>query len=473
MEQIKLSWKTKFGYGLCTCADSVPYNLFYIYFIYFLTDIVGVQPVLAGLISFIALAWDALTDPVVGGMSDNYVTEKGRRLPWMKRSVLPLAVVVYLMFAPFEIESVAAQSIYYIIVAMLVWLFYTTFLVPYFAMGAELTADYDERNLLRFMTMFIAYPILLLVSSGPMWIWAWAENAGYSDRAAWGYTGTVFALLLLLLCCSGMFLIRDCEKNVIKAALEAQKNRVKQNFYKIWKDCLSIKCFRRIVVWILIYMLGFSMLNTVLVYIMTYNAGMDHVQQAVFWTVYVVIVVCTLPITTFFCNKFGKKPTMLVVMTPAIVSSLIFFFVGINSVPAMYVFATLSVIGSSAFFTFYVGYAYDCIEIDEFLTGERKEGSMTALSTFAQKFGSALALYFTGWVLGFTGYDGMADVQTAEALKGVLSLGTLFPAILSLIALGILATYPVSKQKFALLCAALEKKKAGEEYSTDGFADIL
>lgn len=473
MDSIKLPWKTKIGYGMCTCADSVPYNLFYIYFMYFLTDIVGVQPGLAGIITFVALAWDAITDPIIGGLSDNYVSEKGRRLPWMKASIVPLAIAVVLMFAPFEIVNNVAQGVYYVIVSMMVWLFYTTYLVPYFAMGSELTENYGERNVIRFMTMFIAYPLLMLVSSGPMWIWAWASNQGITDRNAWGITGIVFASLMLLMCGVGIFLLRKTETKAIERAMEAQKTKIKENFFKIWAQCLRIKSFKRIIIWILIYMFGFSMLNTVFVYLMTYNAGMTDVQQAVFWTMYAIVVIITLPITTFFCNKYGKRPTMLVTMGQAIVTAILFFFVGIHSMTHMYIFAISSVVASSSFFTFYVGYAYDCIEIDEFVTGSRKDGSMTALATFAQKFGSAIALYVTGTMLQFTGYDGAATVQSDSALTGILTLGTLLPAILWIIAYILLIRYPVSKEKFGLLCEALDKKKKGLEYSTEGFEDIL
>ena len=473
MEKGKLPWKTRIGYGLCTCADSVPYNLFYIYFMFFLTDVVGVVPALAGTISFIALVWDAITDPIVGGMSDNYVTPKGRRLPWMKVSIVPLAVSVFLMFAPFNIQNTFAQNVYYILVSMAIWLFYTTYLVPYFSMGAEITDDYSERNILRFMTMWIAYPLLMLVSSGPMWIWAWEGNRGIGDRGAWGITGGVFAVFMLILCTAGMIMLKGVEKDVIKTALAAKAARIKENFFIIVAKCLKIKVFRRIVIWILIYMLGFSMLNTVFVYLMTYNAGMNDVQQAVFWTVYAIIVIVTLPVTTFFCNKYGKKQTMIITMGQAIISSIVFYFVGITSLATMYIFAVSSVIGSSSFFTFYVGYSYDCIEIDEFMNGTRREGTMSAIATFAQKFGSALAMWVTGFLLQFTGYSGSEAVQTEKALKGILSLGTLYPALLWIIAMLLFLTYPVTIQKFNALCDALANKKVGKEYSTAGFEDLL
>ncbi|MDR2570379.1 MAG: MFS transporter [Oscillospiraceae bacterium] len=473
MKTGRLSWSTKIGYGLCTCAEAIPYNLLTIYFVFFLTDIVGIRPFLAGIVLFVVIMWDAVIDPFIGGLSDEHVTEKGRRLPWMKASVLPLAVAIFLMFSPFSIENMIGQSIYYVAVAILVCTTYSTFVIPYFAMGGEITADYGERNVLRFLSMLFYYPIFLLAASGPMLIWEWAESRGYSDRQAWGFTGVIFGVLLLVVSCIGLYMVRNSEKESIKTALEARKEKIKQSYIKIWRDCIRIKSFRKIVIWIFIYMLSFSIINTVVVYFMTYNVGMSESQQALFWVVYVAATVIILPVVTKYCNKVGKKPVLLITMIPSVVMGIILFFTGINSVAVMYVYAILIVLSSSTFFTFYLACAYDCVEIDEFLSGQRRDGSITSLACFAQQVGAALALPFTGMFLEFTGYDGMAEVQTTSALQGILTLATIFPAILLIIAIFFLAAYPVTKKKYELLCIALEKKKNNEEYYTKGFENIL
>lgn len=469
----KLSLKCKIGYGFSGAVDPVVYNLFYIYFLFFLTNIVGVRPGLAGIIAFVALFWDAITDPIVGGLSDNYVSKKGRRLPWMKASVVPLAMAIILMFAPFNIVNNLAQGIYYILVCMMVWLLYTTYLIPFLALGSELSENYNDRNKLRLTGAVMGYPILMLVSSGPMWIWAWAGNQGISNRNAWAITGVVFAVLMVVLCSIGFYILRNSEIESVKRAIEAQKTKIKVNFYKVWLQCLKIKAFKLVNIWIIVYMFGFSMLNSVLVYIMIYHAGMTEIQQGTFFVVYALFTIATLPITTFFCNKYGKKPAMLVTMGQAIAVSILFYFIGINSIAQWYIFAASSVIASSSFFTFYIAYAYDCIEIDEFKTGTRKDGSMSALASFSQKFGSAIAFYSTGTILQFRGYDGTSLIQGESALNGILSLGTLFPAIIFSIAYIILLRYPVTKHKFELLSDALTKKRAGLEYSIQGFEDIL
>ncbi|MDR2546321.1 MAG: MFS transporter [Lachnospiraceae bacterium] len=473
MNTNKLPWKTKLGYGLCTGAETIPHNLLTLYFVFYLTDIAGMRASLAGMVLFVVVLWDSIIDPFIGGMSDRHVTEKGRRLPWMKVSVVPIAFSIILMFSPFAFQNTAAQIIYYVFVAIFVCTAYSLFVIPYFAMGGEITTDYGERNVLRFMSMFFYYPIFLLTASGPMLIWDWADSRGYSDYQAWGITGVVFAALLLILCGTGIYLLKDCERESIKTALKTQTKRIKQSYLKIWKDCLRLKCFRKITAWIFIYTFSFTLINTVVVYFMSHNVGMSETQQALFWVVYVGFTVLILPIVTRFCNIYGKRPVMLVTMTPSIIFGFIFFFTGINSIAVMYVYALLLVLATSSFFTFYIGYAYDCVEIDEFQTGERKDGSITSLACFAQQSGMALALPFTGFYLEFSGYNGMAEVQVESALFGILTLATLFPAILSLVAIFLLVAYPVSKQKYELLIVALEKKRNGEAFSTEGFEDIL
>jgi len=475
MEEKRLSLKTKIGYGLCTGAETIPSTLLSIYFIFFLTDIVGVRAYIAGIIFFIVIMWDAVIDPIIGGLSDNYVTQKGRRLTWMKISIIPLAIAIFLMFSPFEINNQIFETLFYIFAAMFVCSAYSAFIIPYFALAAEITPLHGERNILRFLSMIVYYPIFLIATAGPMLVWEIAEELGLSDREAWGIVGAVFAVLMLIICGIGMFLLRKCEKDSIKTALEnkAQSDKERKNFLKNWKELLTLKSFRKIVFWILIYVLGISVINTVIVYFLTYSMHMDEGDQAVFWVVYVAIICCVLPIVTKLCNKYGKRPVILATMIPSTVLGFILFFTGVNSVTVLYIYAASIALSSSGFYTFYVAFAHDCVEIDEFKNEKRRDGSLSALASLAQQIGVALAMPLTGVTLEFAGYDGMVETQSESALQGILALSTLFPGIVGLTAFGIMWFYPVSKKKYNLLHQALELKKSGAEYSTEGFADIL
>jgi len=478
MEQItqKLSARYKVGYGLWTAADGIPYNLFYIYFLFYLTDVVHVSAGIAGTIALLAIVVDALKDPLVGRLSDDYVSEKGRRMPWMKASLIPLCAVVYMMFAPIEIVNPSATFVFYVVMALLMWVFYSTFFIPYNAMGAEITDDYGDRNFLRMTAMMTAYLLLIFGGSGPMWIWEWAEEAGYDDRTAWGFVGIIFAIMIFVLCAIGTVMLRGVEKETVKSALKMKKEmagKAKENLYKVWVQLLRLRNFRKAIIYTFLFAFGFVMLDSIFVYIMDNNAGMNLGQQAAFWVAYSLCCVAAMPVVTLFANKFGKRNVTIGFMIPALIASIYYYITGIHNAVDFFIYGLLWAVGACVFFMYYVAFAFDSIEVDEFHTGERKEGNVVAMSVFFFKAGSALGLFTSGITLELFGYDGVEAEQTERALQGILTAGALIPMIICLVALLVLSKYKITIQKYELLCAALEKKRAGKEYSTEGFEDIL
>ena len=101
----KLSAFTKFGYGLGTAGDSIPYTLFFTYFIFYLTDVAGVSAGAAGVVSFLAIAWQGVTGLVIGYLSDNSRNPKGRRRPFLGKVILPYAVILVLLFVPVPLSG--------------------------------------------------------------------------------------------------------------------------------------------------------------------------------------------------------------------------------------------------------------------------------------------------------------------------------------------------------------------------------
>ena len=79
----KLSKGHKINYAVGQIAETMVYVLFYFYFVFFLTDIVGFDPAFAGLVSMIGVLWDAFSDPLIGSVSDNARFKLGRRRPFL------------------------------------------------------------------------------------------------------------------------------------------------------------------------------------------------------------------------------------------------------------------------------------------------------------------------------------------------------------------------------------------------------
>ena len=521
----KLSWKYKIGYGFGTAADTVPYNLFFVYFMYYLTDVVGVAAGIAGTISLVVIIFDTAVNPIIGNLSDKYVTEKGRRMPWMKAAVIPLCIMVYVMFSPIEFGNTGGTFFFYVVVALGMWICYNFFYIPYCAMGAEITEDYKDRNFLRLTAMLNGYILFIAAASGPMWIWEWhmnkfmedayytamavgdaatmaaidaveaafeadAEDAldqwyyllyevlEYSDRPAWGIIGFALAIFILVFALISFTMLKGVEKESIRKAMEAKKEEIleqtKRSLVAIVSQILKLKQMRIVVGFTFVFVLGFIMAETLLVYVMDHNAGMSEGEQAVFWIFFAIAAAGTMPFMTLVANKYGKKVSCLLFASPAIIASFYFYFTGIDAVAHAYVYGLLWAIGGAPFYMYYIALAFDCVEVNEFITGDRNEGNIVGVICTVFKGGSAIGIFFAGMILEMFGYDGTAIEQTAEGLQGILTASALVPAVICTLALiFIMVTYKISVNKYNLMVDALEKKRAGEEYSTEGFEDIL
>lgn len=139
----------------------------------------------------------------------------------------------------------------------------------------------------------------------------------------------------------------------------------------------------------------------------------------------------------------------------------------------MIVYAVVVMLGTTTYWTLYYSMMYDISEVDEFVNGKRREGSITSIMSFCQKLGSAVALQVVGVILQIGGYDASAEVQTEGALQSIMQLNTLIPGIIGILGAVIMFAYPLDGKRFAKLKAALAAKNNGEEYTTEGFEKLL
>ena len=192
---MKLSVKTKLGFASASLADGLCYVLFYSFFLLFLTDYAGVDPAWAGTISLIVVLWDAITDPVMGYISDNWKSQRGRRRPFILYGILPWVVSVVLMFVNISFNEVGKFS-YYLFMAMLFWTAYTICLVPYNALGAELTDDYSERASLRlFAQLFSSAGTMIAGVFTLLLVEVFSSVFDVDEKGAWLYVAVLFAIL--------------------------------------------------------------------------------------------------------------------------------------------------------------------------------------------------------------------------------------------------------------------------------------
>lgn len=469
----KLTLTAKIGYGVGQMADSIPYNLIGTFSLFFLTNAVGLPASVAGTISMIALLWDAITDPVVGHMSDTCTSRYGRRRPFMVVSLLPLAIMTVLAFVAVDF-SMPLTIAYYIIVGLLFKTFYTGYVVPYFSLGAEITQDYDERVTIQSMAGYFIYIALWIVTAGPMLVIDKAMARGIEYSTAWTIAAAVFSVVGVICGLICWYTMRGREiTDQRELNVEGERAGSLVDVFRSYIVLLKDKIMIYLILLRFTFIFAGAITTAAFVYLMSVNLQLSESQQALYWTFYSIIYIVAIAICNFMSARFDKKAVMMVVVIISIVVSALAYIHNINSFNELIIFTCLCSLCNAGFWTIGATFVYDYNEVVEFKTGKRQEGAVSGLILFSQKLGAALATWISGLMLSAVGYDGMAEVQSETVKNGILFLNTLAPSIVLVFAVVFIIIYPINKENFSLLTKALERKNKGEEYSTEGFEKLL
>ena len=202
---------TKSAYGAGQMVDAFVSSAINLFLFFYLTAVCGLSGALAGSAVFAALVVDAVVDPLVGSLSDNARFKAGRRHPFMIASLGPLALGLGLLFSlPHGLLGPAAFA-YVVAISVLVRAALSGFMVPYAALGAELTDDYVERSsVVSYRLFFGTLGSVACMVMGALIFFPGAH--GLSQRAAYApfaWTAAAFVAVFGLLASAGTLKARD------------------------------------------------------------------------------------------------------------------------------------------------------------------------------------------------------------------------------------------------------------------------
>src|SRR5690606_7506714 len=145
----RVPWRTRLIYGSGDLFGGGAYNIINFYYLIFLTDVAHVRPALAGIIVLASRIWDAVSDPLMGSITDRTRSRFGRRRPYF----LAGSVLIFLAFALHWYAPAFASETARFAYALFSYIFFATVftlvMVPYSARPAEITLDYHERTRLN------------------------------------------------------------------------------------------------------------------------------------------------------------------------------------------------------------------------------------------------------------------------------------------------------------------------------------
>jgi len=451
-DPVSLPFIKKFAYAVPAFALAVVGIPVYVYIPKFYTDVVGVH---IGMLGFLLLAvriFDALTDPLLGYVSDRTRTPFGRRRPYIAAGSLALALSLYLLFNPPE-ASTTFETWWFGVLIFSLFFFWTTVVVPYESLGPELTFDYHERTSLFSMRDGAMLAGTLVAASSPMIV---SRALGLSqspegDRTKFFWIAAVYGPMLIVCCWWCVLAIRE------RTGLDRVS---KQPLLKGLHAVVRNRPFVLLLVSYTVAAFGSNLPATLILYYVEYV--LESKQADLFLVLYFVTGIVFLPAWVLLSKRIGKKWSWIASMAINTGSFVGVFFLGPGDAPVYGVLVFFSGIGLGATIALPSAMQADVIDYDELLTGERREGQYIGLWSIARKLAAALGVGLSLSLLSHAGYT--PNVEQTETVRMTLRvLYALIPSLFNLLGLGIALFYPIHAKAHQEILAAIQKRRAGQK----------
>lgn len=445
----KLRLTTKLIYGVGDVGNSMIGSAIVFFLLAFYTDGALIDPALAGSALAVAKIWDAINDPLFGWISDRTTSSRfGKRRVYMIFGAVPLGITVALLW--FVPQGLSNTWTFVWIVATFVAFdtMYTLTAVPYYALTAELTDDYDERASLTTVRMMLGAPAYMVGAAiTPIIVGLLAAK-----RAGYAAVGVIYGLvnvLTLLLAASG---IR--ERQEISASQSGTPPL--RAFLLTFKN----RPFVQLAIAYLIANVSFTLVQTLLYYFLTYQVGMVEGQISIVMLCLMVSIWVWLFPWKMISDRWNKGPAYGIGLVIGGLSVASTFLLPQGQTIWVYVIAVVAGVGFSTNWVFPWSMVPDVVEYDRLETGEHRGGMYYGVWGFTQKLTQALGIALSGWVLSLYGYVEGSAVQSAQTLFGIrLFIGPV-PLLIFLVALPLLLWYPITRAAHAEVVKKLEAREA-------------
>jgi GPH family glycoside/pentoside/hexuronide:cation symporter len=446
------SWRLPFwfkaAYSIGDLTTSGPIAIVMFYQLYFLTDVVGLRPDLAGWAVAIGRSWDAVNDPLFGVLSDRVRSRWGRRRVLLLLGALPLGVAFTLMWL---IPPLGPRGLvlYYALTFMLFDSAYTAVHVGYNALTPELTVDYDERSELNGfrMTFAIAGSLgsIILVT-----VLSWSM----------GVTQQLFRIVGVTL---GLFFA--IPPLVVFRVTRGYRVEMGESSLPVWEAFRTTVSNRPFRIVMAIYLLSWttaSILSAILVYLASYHFRIPE-QSNYFVLAAQGSAIVFIPLSVKIARGLDKRWSFILGAATWSAALLGISALRPDQVTLAYVLAVLSGFGVATAYVIPWSMLPDVIEHDQLRTGQRREGAYYALAAFFQKLGTGLALWLMAQLLALTGYvtpelgGDVLPQQPPAAISALRIFAGPVCAALLLAAILFAGAYPISREQHLEHLEALER----------------
>ncbi|HQL42447.1 MAG TPA: MFS transporter [Spirochaetota bacterium] len=439
MAQTGLSLTTKLGYAVGDFGANMVFQSVVLFLMFYLTDVFLIPAGVAGTIFLIAKIWDAVSDPMMGYISDRTKSRWGRKRPYLLFGALPLGICMALLFYTPALEG-SSKTMYALVMFLLVCTAYTVVNIPYGALTANLTLDTNERSRLTGYRMFFAILGTLFVAG------ATKPLVGLFDSSVegWRFIGMLYGAI------AAFFTL------VTFATVKERIQHKETEEYHLRDIVTTLKVNKPFIflsIGVFLHLCAIGVLASMVNYLLKYNYAKEEFIPIAFLCMFATSA-AVIPLWVFLSQKMGKKHAFNAGMGMLAVILLVLFFVKeFNGVLFIVLFVIAGISISTVFFSPWAMIP-DTVEYSQWKTGIRREGILYGFFYFSQKLAAACAGFITGIGLTLCGYlqpllvgnTLTSRMQAESALTGIRLLSTIIPMLLIILGIVFIWLFPIDEK---------------------------
>lgn len=478
-EKVPIGQKMAFGAGHLV-LNLLPGSL--AIFMFFLLTAFGMDPFLAGLLGGLPRIFDALTDPIMGFVSDNTDSRWGRRRPYIFVGVI-LSGILFVILWQLDPENTQNYNFWYFLILSMVFLIGNTmFATPLIGLGYEMTSNYNERTRLMASSQIMGQiawmivPWFWVIIASPDMLPIGAEEInriaelGLSDEETQKATlqalqangvrklsiivGAICIVLGVLpaLFCKGIDAANM--ENRKKITLKTMLSNVKDLIRGIVQVSKS-KPFVKLCGATFLVFNGFQLVASFSFFIIVFYMFSGDYEAAGNWPAWfstvtaIVTAFLVIPIISRIANKWGKREAFIISTAISIIGYILKWWAFDPDNPLLlFLPVPFMAFGLGGLFTLMMSMTADVCDLDELKNGmPRKEGTFGAIYWWMVKLGQALALVLGGLVLKLVGFDQNEIVQNAETMTQLRIADIVIPVVTASLAIWVMWKYSLDETR--------------------------
>ena len=463
-----LSTSLKRDYSIGAIPNGIKVDTFTFFLLFFYSNIIGLNAALAGTAIFAALCIDAITDPLMGTISDRTRSRLGRRHPFMFASVIPMTVGYIMLFAPRQDWDLSQSSLFIWMLSftVLTRIGMTLFDIPHRSFGAEVTKNYQERTVLmswREMMQWVsslgnaALGYFVFFRPTPEY------SIGQLNPDVWLPFGVMGGTLMAL---SVLYTSFKTKPYIGQLSEWKGSTNLKDIFAEL-KVALTNKSFVILFFGNLTLSLAWGLSNSLALYVNTYFWELKAMQIGLLLPIYFISTMLAFYLTPRLVQFFDKRTIVMVaILGVALITPVAFILFNLGLTPAK---GSLSLVFFLAsFMVFLVMFAVignmtrdsmvgDIADEVELQSSARQEGILYSAVSFMQKFNAGIGAFFAGLVLNFIEFpEAGSGAPTSEQVYTLAFVQGPIGAILLLIPFFIFYRYDLTKERHNEIIKSLE-----------------